>query len=61
MTRPTPAEAPPPSAPADPSGSLLDALLSTAGLAIRDDAVSAPAKAAPAKGRPRRGTPSPSR
>jgi len=54
MTRPAPAEAPPSSDPADPSGRLMRALLSSAGLAIREDVVSAPAKAAPAKRRPRR-------
>jgi len=54
MTRPTPAEAPPSSDPADPSGRLMRALLSSAGLAIREDVVSAPAQAAPAKQRPRR-------
>jgi len=52
MTRP--AEAPPSSDPADPSGRLMRALLSSAGLAIREDVVSAPAQTAPAKQRPRR-------
>jgi len=42
MTRP--AEAPPSSDPADPSGRLMRALLSSAGLAIREDVVSAPAQ-----------------
>jgi hypothetical protein len=60
MSRSTPAEAPPSSDPADPSGRLLRALLSSAGLAIRGDAASAPANPAPAKRRRRR-TPSPSR
>jgi len=58
MTRP--AEAPPSSDPADPSGRLMRALLSSAGLAIREDVVSTPAQAAPAKPRPRqRRAPSP--
>ena len=53
MTRPAPAttEAPPP----DPatSGRLLNALLTSAGLSVRADVVSAPAAAKP-KRRPRR-------
>jgi hypothetical protein len=61
MTRSTPAEAPPPSQPAEPSGQLLRALLSSAGLSIRGDVVSAPAAAAaPKPKRARRRTPTPS-
>jgi hypothetical protein len=47
MTRPAPAtsEAPAPSEPIAPSGQLLRALLSSAGLSVRGDVVSAPAGA----------------
>jgi hypothetical protein len=49
MTRPAPAtaEAPPPSESADPSGRLLQALLSSAGLRVRGEVVSAPTAADP--------------
>jgi hypothetical protein len=54
MSRSTTAAEAPPSDPADPSARLLHALLSSAGLSIRADAVSAPAPPAPKKRRPRR-------
>jgi uracil-DNA glycosylase len=57
MTR----EAPATSDPADPSGRLLRALLSSAGLSVRGDVVSAPATPAKPKKRARRRTPTPSR
>jgi hypothetical protein len=61
MTRSAPAEAPSTSDPADPSGRLLRALLSSAGLSIREDVVRVPAAAAVPKKRTRRRTPKPSR
>lgn len=55
MTRPAPVTpaAPAPSAPTVPSGQLLHALLSSAGLSVRGDVVSAPAGGGK-KRRPRR-------
>jgi hypothetical protein len=61
MTRSLPADAPPTSDSADSSGQLLRALLSSAGLSIRGDVVSAPDKPAKPKKRTRRRTPTPSR
>lgn len=61
MTRSVPADAPPTSDPADSSGRLLRALLSSAGLSIRGDVVSAPPAPAKPKKRTRRRTPTASR
>jgi len=61
MPRPVPAEAPPSSDPAESSGRLLNALLSSAGLSVRGDAAGTPPPAAAPKKRGRRRAPSRSR
>jgi hypothetical protein len=60
MNRPAAAAEAATSTPADPSDRLLHALLSSAGLSIRDDVVKTPAPPATKKHRPRQ-PPSPSR
>ena len=60
MPRPTTTKAPLSSDAAESSGRLLRALLSSAGLSVRGDVVSAPAPANPRKKRTRRRTPTPS-